>query len=104
MAAVSPAEPVLNENPSAIALTLKNPPANLTALTCYGPTGDLLDIAIDETQVCITPNQRFPTGRTLINCTLPSTEPASSGAWYWFGWQMIADFETEGISVHARYH
>ena len=99
----TPSDPVLKDNPPVINLTLSDPPANLAALTCFGPRGRLLDSAVDKDSVWLTPVQPFPSGRARLNCTLPVRTEGQAGRWYWFGWQMIAGFESEGVAVHARY-
>ena len=100
---MEPDEPVLKDNPPVFALTLSAPPQNIAALTCFGPGGTPLETAVDGNAVWITPVERFPTGRVRLNCTLPVRTPGLSGRWYWFGWQMIAGFESEGAAVHPRY-
>lgn len=100
---VSPAEPVLLDNPSSITLTLADPLPNISDLTCFGPRGGALQTAIDGGQVWLTPSEPFPVGRTRFNCTLRSIAPETEGRWHWFGWQMIAGFKTDGAPVHARY-
>ena len=100
---IEPHEPVLRDNPPVFTLALSNPPANLAALTCFGPGGRPLDTAVDKDSVWLTPVQPFPSGRARLNCTLPVRTEGQDGRWYWFGWQMIAGFESEGVAVHGRY-
>ena len=104
---IDPIESVLTENPPVLTLSLTDPPTNIAALTCFGPGGTTITSAVDAggvlEQVWITPDQVFPTGRVRVNCTLPARGAGQEGRWYWFGWQMIAGFETEGVPVHARY-
>ncbi len=103
IARLDPNEPVLKDNPPVLTLALSNPPANLVALTCFGPGGRPLDTAVDKDSVWITPAESFPSGRARLNCTLPVGSTLMQGRWYWFGWQMIAGFESEGVAVHGRY-
>ena len=111
VSAVDPADPVLKDNPPALTLSLSHAPDNIAALTCFGPGGLPLDTAIEASQVWITPVQPFPSGRARVNCTLPAPDAGlesglgsrSAGRWYWFGWQMIAGFESEGVALHERY-
>jgi peptidoglycan/xylan/chitin deacetylase (PgdA/CDA1 family) len=100
---VDPAEPVLKNNPPALTFTMSHPPANIAALTCFGPGGTPLETAVDNAQVWITLVQPFPAGRSRVNCTLPARGPGLNGRWHWFGWQMIAGFESEGVAVDPRY-
>ena len=100
---MEPGEPVLNDNPPAFTLTLSSPPQNIVALTCFGRGGISADTAVDGNAVWITPVERFPSGRERLKCTLPVRTPGLNGRWYWYGWQMIVEFESEGAAVHSRY-
>lgn len=101
--AVFPPDPVLKENPQALTFSLSKPPSNIADLTCYGPRGQLLKSGIENGVVSIMPTSPYPVGRIRVNCTLRSHLPETQGRWHWFGWQMIAGFETEGVAVHSRY-
>lgn len=101
--AITPGDPVLKTNPPAVALTLNDPPSNIADLTCFGPRGVQITTAVDTDQVWLTPDAAFPTGRSRINCTLPARAAGLTGRWHWWGWQMIAGFESEGVLVHGRY-
>lgn len=107
IASIDPLESVLTENPPVLTLSLINPPSNIVALTCFGPGGTTVTSAVDAGispgKIWITPEQMFPKGRVRVNCTLPAHGAGQEGRWHWFGWQMIAGFETEGVPVHARY-
>ncbi len=100
---LEPNEPVLKDTLPAFALTLSSPPQNISALTCFGPGGAPLETAVDGDAVWITPVDAFPKGRVRLNCTLPVRRDGNQGRWYWFGWQMIAGFQSEGVAVHPRY-
>lgn len=101
--AVAPSDPVLKEHPKTLTFSLGKPPENIADLTCYGPRGQLLKSAIEKDVVDIETASPFRPGRVRVNCTLRSDLPETKGRWYWFGWQMIAGFETEGVAVHPRY-
>lgn len=101
--AVSPAEPVIKINPPQLTMTLADPPTNISGLTCFGPGGLTLDPVFQRDQVTLTPTDAFPSGRSRVNCTLQSQAAETRGRWHWFGWQMIADFQTERAPVHPRY-
>lgn len=104
---IDPAEPVLQANPPVLTLSMVDAPSNVAGLTCFGPGGTAVSSAVDKkdetTQVWITPETAFPTGRVRVNCTLQAQTPDVSGRWYWFGWQMISGFQSEGAAVHPRY-
>lgn len=100
---VAPAEPVLQDNPPALTLSLAHHLSNIADLTCFGPRGTLIPTAVEQDQIWLTPTDAFPNGRSRINCTLQSQARETTGRWHWFGWQMIAGFKTEGVAVHPRY-
>lgn len=103
VAEVSPAEPVIKTNPPQLTLTLANPPPNISGLTCFGPRGVTLTPAFQDNLVTLTPVDSFPSGRSRVNCTLRSQAESTRGRWHWFGWQVIAGFETERTPVHPRF-
>lgn len=100
---ISPNDPVLHQNPPTITLELVAPPSNLADATCFGPTGKPLAAEVRANTIVLTPIEHFPIGRARLNCTLQSVDPLTQGRWHWFGWQMIAGFESEGNAIHQRY-
>ena len=99
---ISPADPVLQQNPPTITLELADSQPNLADVTCFGPTGEPLAVNVDANKLSLTPAAPFPVGRARLNCTLRSVDRLTQGRWHWFGWQMIAGFESEGVAVHPR--
>ena len=102
VAAISPADPVLQQNPPTITIEVADSLSNLADVTCFGPTGAPLAADVRANILSLTPMTPFPIGRTRLNCTLQSVDRITQGRWHWFGWQMIAGFESEGVAVHPR--
>ncbi|NKB42989.1 MAG: polysaccharide deacetylase family protein [Alphaproteobacteria bacterium] len=100
---ISPVDPVLQSNPPAITIELTDSLPNLENVTCFGPSGEQLNVVAGTNTVSVNPTSSFPAGRARLNCTLRSVDRLTQGRWYWYGWQMIAEFESEGIAVHPRY-
>ncbi len=85
---VTPADPLLGENPPAFGFTLTTPLAGLSRLRCFpshegGPAH--LEI-LGGRRVEVRPATPFPPGRGRINCTMPG----EGGRWHWFGMQFFA--------------
>jgi hypothetical protein len=93
-----PDDPVLRVNPPVLGFTVLDPPPGLSGLSCFGPRGERLDVAVTQARVTITPVQTFPVGRARVNCTL-----RANGQWHWFGQEFLAGGVTEGVPVHSRY-
>jgi peptidoglycan/xylan/chitin deacetylase (PgdA/CDA1 family) len=100
---VSPVDPVLRDSSPAVGLIFADPPADLAAITCFGPRGDRMMASVSGSAVRLQSAQPFPSGRARLNCTMPAQGRALAGRWYWFGWQFIAGLESEGVAVDARY-
>ena len=93
---LSPSDPLINsggDNPPAFGFTI-NGDLDLTKtlgqLRCYSSHEGNLEITTlggenGHTRVEIRMKKKLPTGRTRLNCTLPTTE----GRWYWFGHQFL---------------
>ena len=86
---ITPADPLLtpNVNPPPFGFTIGNQTIkNLDALNCYAPDGKRLRIErLGQTRIEIRMNNKFPAGRSRINCTLLD----KSGRWRWFGRQFF---------------
>jgi peptidoglycan/xylan/chitin deacetylase (PgdA/CDA1 family) len=83
---LTPADPVLTENPPSLGFTVADGVGNLDRLACFvtgqGRTGvERLGSGRIEIRIA----DEFPPGRVRINCTLP----AADGRWRWFGMQFF---------------
>ena len=87
VAAVTPADPVLAENPPTVDFTVRLPPPNLSALGCYASGGVTARVESGGGgAVAVRFDRPFPPGRGRLNCTLQD----ESGRWRWFGLQFVA--------------
>jgi len=93
---LSPASPILQENPPRLGFELIDPP-RLEGLACYGPGGRALPIERNGTVVTVIPAAPFPTGQARINCTV-----RADGQWYWWGHTMVAGGANQGVALHPR--
>jgi hypothetical protein len=93
---ISPASPILNENPPRLGFALIDPP-RLAGLACYGPGGRTLSVEVIGSAVTVVPAAPFPTGQARINCTV-----RADGRWYWWGHTMIAGGANQGVALHPR--
>jgi hypothetical protein len=86
VADVTPADPVLAQNPPSIGFTVAGGIGDLDRLACFvsgqGRTG--LE-RLDGNRIELRIAEEFPPGRTRLNCTLPAVE----GRWRWFGMQFF---------------
>ncbi|MGY9004415.1 MAG: polysaccharide deacetylase family protein, partial [Rhodospirillales bacterium] len=75
---------ILSDNPPAIGFTITKPIKRLKSLACYtSHAGRANVIQLGANRIEVRINKPFPTGRSRLNCTLPT----DTGRWYWFGWQ-----------------
>ena len=85
--AVTPAEPVLTENPPTVGFTVLPPLPNLAALGCYASGGVAARVeSRGDGAVAVGFDRPFPPGRGRLNCTLRGED----GRWRWFGLQFVA--------------
>ncbi len=93
---LSPSDPLIdrgNDNPPAFGFTITGDAVltkKLSQLRCYSSHEGNLGITTlggenGHTRVEIRMKKKLPTGRTRLNCTVPTTE----GRWYWFGRQFL---------------
>ena len=86
VADVTPADPVLTQNPPSIGFTVAGGIGDLDRLACFvsgqGRTG--LE-RLDGNRIELRIAEELPPGRTRLNCTLPAVE----GRWRWFGMQFF---------------
>jgi peptidoglycan/xylan/chitin deacetylase (PgdA/CDA1 family) len=85
LAELTPENPlILSDNPPAIGFTITKPIKRLKSLACYtSHAGRANVIQLGANRIEVRINKPFPTGRSRLNCTLPT----DTGRWYWFGWQ-----------------
>lgn len=95
---VRPADPVLRTNPPMLSFRVIDPPGDLSGVSCFGPQGERLAVAATQSNISITPTQKFPTDRARVNCTMKV-----KNQWYWFGQEFLSGGRTENIAVHPRY-
>jgi peptidoglycan/xylan/chitin deacetylase (PgdA/CDA1 family) len=91
VADVTPAEPMLVQNPPSVGFTVMGglnelDRQDLDRLACFvsgqGRTGME---RLDDNRVELRIAEEMPPGRTRLNCTLPATD----GRWRWFGMQFL---------------
>lgn len=81
---VTPADPLLHDNPPAFGFTVADGLDGLDALSCYySGTGSTRLERLGPSRVEVRFNEKFPRGRSRVNCTMPGPE----GRWRWFGVQ-----------------
>ena len=84
---VTPADPVMTENPPTVSFVIEPPLPRREALACFASGGVAATLAHEEDgRVRIGFDRPFPPGRARLNCTAP----ADGGRWRWFGLQLIA--------------
>ncbi|MSP53087.1 MAG: hypothetical protein EXR81_02400 [Gammaproteobacteria bacterium] len=84
---LTPAEPVLQQNPPIISFKISDPTITAQGVNCYDASGAALQL--DKTHVpylTIHFKKALPSGRTRINCTAVDKK----GNWYWLGLLYIA--------------
>ena len=78
---LTPAEPVLQQNPPVVSFMLTTPNINMKRVNCYDASGVPLEMSeTDASKVVLHFRHAFPVGRTRINCTTNQ-----AGSWYWIG-------------------
>jgi poly-beta-1,6-N-acetyl-D-glucosamine N-deacetylase len=95
---ITPADPVLRDNPPQMGFEVLDAPSALAGMSCFGPRGERLDVVADGERITLSPQNAFPTGRARVNCTLKVKQD-----WYWFGQEFLAGGASEGVGVHERY-
>ena len=82
---ITPADPlVAHDNPPAIGFSVMDSVTGLDRLACYAShEGKARLERLGDARVEIRLKTPFPTGRSRLNCTLPT----NSGRWRWFGRQ-----------------
>lgn len=95
---LSPSNPMINkgnDNPPAFGFTITGDVSltnRLGQLQCYSSHEGNLGVTTlggenGQTRIEIRMKKQLPTGRTRLNCTLPTNE----GRWYWFGRQFLLE-------------
>ena len=84
---VSPADPILAENPPTVGFTIKPPAPDPDAFACYASDGVSAELEHrDGGRVTVRFDRPFPPGRVRLNCTAR----VETGRWRWFGLQLVA--------------
>ena len=85
---ITPADPLLSDNPPTFGFTLTRTLEGLSRLRCFpSHEGQPAHLEIlGGRRVEVRPGKPFPPGRGRINCTLPG----QGGRWHWFGMQFYA--------------
>jgi peptidoglycan/xylan/chitin deacetylase (PgdA/CDA1 family) len=79
---ITPADPLLTENPPAFGFTVDASVASIKRLACYGQSNPRLQ-RLGTHRVEIRFDAPFTSQRARINCTLPGPD----GRWRWYGTQ-----------------
>lgn len=86
VADVTPADPLLHDNPPAFGFTVADGIGGLEALGCYGSgSGGIRLERLGPRRIEVRFDEPFPPGRSRVNCTVPGPE----GRWRWFGVQFF---------------
>ena len=72
-------------NPPYMGFTLAEDLPRAEQLACFSNHEGKLKIERLGPRIEVRMNQKLPTGRTRINCTMPATGPGNDGRWRWFG-------------------
>jgi peptidoglycan/xylan/chitin deacetylase (PgdA/CDA1 family) len=80
---ITPADPLLGENPPAFGFTVGPEVLNLKGIACYASIGRARIERLGERRIEARFTRPFPPGRTRINCTTSTQD----GRWRWFGMQ-----------------
>ncbi|MDA1088814.1 MAG: polysaccharide deacetylase family protein [Proteobacteria bacterium] len=85
VADITPADPLITTiNPPAMGFSFLGDAKALGRLTCFSSNAGKTRVErLGERRIEIRVEQAFPTGRTRVNCTLPTNK----GRWHWFGRQ-----------------
>jgi peptidoglycan/xylan/chitin deacetylase (PgdA/CDA1 family) len=80
---ITPADPLLGENPPSFGFTVGPEVENLKGIACYASVGRARIERLGERRIEARFPRPFPPGRTRINCTTSTRD----GRWRWFGMQ-----------------
>ncbi len=81
---ITPADPLLTDNPPAFGFTVGPGIGNLGQLNCFASHDERPGVErLGESRIEVRLATPFPAGRNRFNCTLPGPD----GRWRWFGMQ-----------------
>jgi hypothetical protein len=80
---VTPADPLLTDNPPAFGFTLAEDVPGIVGLACFTSHQGQVKVERLGPRVEVRMSKPIPAGRGRLNCTVPTLE----GRWRWFGWQ-----------------
>ena len=87
---ITPADPLLTQNPPDFGFSVAPTISKLDQLTCYNSQQGRLNIEqLGANRIELRFNKALPQGRSRINCTMPDGE----GRWRWFGRQFFVDLD-----------
>ena len=87
---ITPADPLVTQNPPAFGFSVDPAIDNLDQLTCYNTQqGRLRTERLGERRIELRFASPLPQGRSRINCTMLN----SDGRWRWFGRQFYVDVD-----------
>lgn len=81
----APADPLLRDNPPAIAFTVGEGAGDPGAINCFASHLGRVGTEVRGRRVSIRLDEPFPPGRGRINCTMPTRD----GGWRWLGYQWV---------------
>jgi peptidoglycan/xylan/chitin deacetylase (PgdA/CDA1 family) len=86
VADITPAEPMLTQNPPSVGFTVPEDLDGLDRLACFvsGQGRTVLE-RLGGNRIEVRIAEEFPPGRSRLNCTMP----AADGRWRWFGMQFL---------------
>lgn len=87
---ITPADPLLTQNPPNFGFSVAITADKLDRLTCYNSQQGRLKIErLGARRIELRFAEKLPQGRSRINCTMPEGE----GRWRWFGRQFFVDLD-----------
>jgi peptidoglycan/xylan/chitin deacetylase (PgdA/CDA1 family) len=87
---ITPADPLLTQNPPNFGFSVAVTIDKLDQLTCYNSQQGRLNIErLGASRIELRFGKALPQGRSRINCTMPERD----GRWRWFGRQFFVDLD-----------
>ncbi|MBT3627728.1 MAG: polysaccharide deacetylase family protein [Rhodospirillaceae bacterium] len=83
---LTPADPVLQQNPPHIGFTVDDSVGDIKRIACYASNQGAVQLELlGASRVELRVPKPFPRGRSRVNCTLPGPD----NRWLWFGMQYL---------------